>query len=241
MPGGMKTTIKFFPCPHCTISFTDCYFLENYIKTKHQKQYLAMLKSHVSKSQTVHALTNSCSHCTLLKYWKNLHKIAVFRIDGHISCADCGKSFENCWGLGLHRRIHTREKPYECKECGKCFSENSSYRYHLSIHSGLKLFKCQDCGKAFKQKSLLWTHLSVHTGERKFSCSQCDKRHMRTHTHLDMKQYSCQECGKSFYEQSHIKFHMKTHTGERPYPCPHCLFSFTRKAHLSKHLPRCLK
>ncbi|CAB1333975.1 unnamed protein product [Coregonus sp. 'balchen'] len=151
--------MEFFPCPHCTISFTDCYFLENHIKTKHQKQYLAMLKSQVSKSKTVYGPTHSCPHCScmfhtprqldihtrkahpsalpqkpapprkparphrvqekfhtcpqcsrrfkylgsLLKHCKSLHKMAVVLTDGHISCADCGKSFENCWGLGPHR------------------------------------------------------------------------------------------------------------------------------------------
>ncbi|KAK6328545.1 hypothetical protein J4Q44_G00005230 [Coregonus suidteri] len=138
----------------------------SHIKNKHQKQYLAMLKSQVSKSKTVYGPTHSCPHCscmfhtprqldihtreahpsalprkpahprrvpgklhpcpqcarrspflgTLLKHCKNLHKMAVVRIDGHISCADCGKSFENCWGLGPHR-CHEPEgtKPKDTK------------------------------------------------------------------------------------------------------------------------------
>uniref|UniRef100_A0A4W5QL20 EGF-like domain-containing protein n=1 Tax=Hucho hucho TaxID=62062 RepID=A0A4W5QL20_9TELE len=51
------------------------------------------------------------------------------RIDGHFSCAGCGKSFKNCWGLGPHR-CHEPEgnkpkdtKPVICLEVGFHCSE----------------------------------------------------------------------------------------------------------------------
>ncbi|XP_064883995.1 gastrula zinc finger protein XlCGF7.1-like isoform X2 [Oncorhynchus nerka] len=278
---------QFFPCPHCTISFTDCYFLENHIKTKHQKQYLAMLRSQVSKSKRVYGPTHLCPHCScmfhtprqldihnrqahpsarpqkpapprrtglphrvqekfhtcpqcsrrfkylgsLLKHCKSLHKMAVVLTNGHISCADCEKSFENCWGLGPHR-CHEPEgnKPKDAKQM-------------VIKEVG---FQCLDCGKILTTPTSLNAHMRIHTGERPFECSECHKRficsasltlHMRTHTHRDVKPYSCQECGKSFYEQSHVNGHMKIHKGKR-YSCPHCFLSFARKSNLSKHLLR---
>ncbi|XP_045573700.1 zinc finger protein 595-like [Salmo salar] len=229
---------QFFPCPHCTISFTDCYFLENHIKTKHQKQYLAMLKSQVSKSKRVYGPTHSCPHCScmfhtprqldihtrqahpsdrpqkpapprrtgrphrvqekfhtcpqcsrrfkylgsLLKHCKNLHKMAVVLIDGHLSCADCGKSFENCWGLDPHR-CHEPEdtkpkdtKPviclevgFHCSECGKILTTPTSLNTRVRMHTREKLYECKECGKRFSNGSCLGKHLLIHKGGSKNS------------------------------------------------------------------------
>ncbi|KFO60865.1 Zinc finger protein 263, partial [Corvus brachyrhynchos] len=45
-------------------------------------------------------------------------------------CPDCGKGFKHNAHLIRHRRIHTRERPYECPQCGKSFSRSSALTKH---------------------------------------------------------------------------------------------------------------
>ncbi|XP_021437733.2 zinc finger protein 678-like [Oncorhynchus mykiss] len=230
---------QFFPCPHCTISFTDCYFLENHIKNKHQKQYLAMLKSQVSKSKRVYGPTHSCLHCScmfhtprqldihtrqahpsarpqkpapprrtgrphrvqekfhtcpqcsrrfkylgsLLKHCKSLHNISIVLTDGHISYADCEKSFENFWSLGPYRchepegsrpkdtkQVICLEVGFQCLDCGKIVTTLTSLNSHMRIHTGEKPYVCKECGKCFSDTSAYRYHLLIHNGVKPFKC-----------------------------------------------------------------------
>ncbi|KAM9513134.1 uncharacterized protein ACWYII_046658 isoform 1-T1 [Salvelinus alpinus] len=303
---------QFFPCPHCTISFTDCYFLENHIKTKHQKQYLAMLKSQVSKSKRVYGPTHSCAHCScmfhtprqldihtrqahpsarpqkpatprrtgrphrvqekfhtcpqcsrrfkylgsLLKHCKSLHKMAVVLTNGHISCADCEKSFENCWGLGPHRchepegnkpkdakQMVIKEVGFQCLDCGKILTTPTSLNTHMRIHTGEKPYVCKECGKRFSDTSAYRYHLLIHNGVKPFKCQDCGKafkqksllrKHMTVHS--GERKYSCSQCDRQFAYRESLKLHLRTHSGERPFKCTVCGKDFADKGYLKTHL-----
>ena len=49
----------------------------------------------------------------------------VERTTNCFKCVDCEKTFKCNSQLVIHKRVHTRDKPYKCKECDNVFPVNS--------------------------------------------------------------------------------------------------------------------
>uniref|UniRef100_A0A3Q0RPI1 C2H2-type domain-containing protein n=1 Tax=Amphilophus citrinellus TaxID=61819 RepID=A0A3Q0RPI1_AMPCI len=172
----IESSSEFFPCPHCTVSFTDLEFLEKHVKWVHQKQYLAKLNTCFS-SRTLNLIPkHTCGACS-----------STF----NSKCPECGKKVRTPQSLEDHMRTHTGDRPFVCKDCGRRFVERSGWRQHMKIHTGEKPYKCQVCGKAFLRSHHLKCHLTTHSGKKEYSCSECGKEfglkssldlHLRTHS-----------------------------------------------------------
>jgi uncharacterized Zn-finger protein len=109
-------------------------------------------------------------------------------------CETCKQRFICLSQLKIHKRIHSKEKPFACDQCQMTFTQMANLKRHKnSIHTGEKLFSCEFCQKKFSQSHNLIIHKRIHTGERPYSCDLCPKkftqsydltRHQRIHSRI---------------------------------------------------------
>eukprot|EP01119_Soliformovum_irregulare_P008702 TRINITY_DN21803_c0_g1_i1.p1 TRINITY_DN21803_c0_g1~~TRINITY_DN21803_c0_g1_i1.p1 ORF type:complete len:166 (+),score=14.85 TRINITY_DN21803_c0_g1_i1:184-681(+) len=68
-----------------------------------------------------------------------LHRTVSLKMKNHV-CQECGYACNRSYDLKVHRRTHTKERPYLCRspECGKSFSRSSGVREHERKVHGLQ-------------------------------------------------------------------------------------------------------
>ena len=157
-------------------------------------------------------------------------------------CTQCDKHFSSAGGLCCHMNIHTGR--YKCEACGKCCHGKYGLAVHRRTHSGEKPFECTVCSKRFTTSGYLVVHSRIHVGEKPYNCSLCDKSfiqfsHLQSHerrVHNNRRPCECPYCGKLFKPNSDLKLHIRIHTGAKPYSCRHCSERFTWLVQLNQHL-----
>jgi uncharacterized Zn-finger protein len=158
-------------------------------------------------------------------------------------CETFKKRFSSPSQLNIHKRIHSKQKPFACIQCKKTFSLKSNLSKHTRrIHTGEKPHHCDLCPKKFAQSSGLRRHEIIHSGEKPYCCVTCDQkfarlgdlvRHKRLHT--GEKPFSCDICPKKFARSDSLTDHKRIHTGDKPYDCDMCPKKFARSNHLKRH------
>lgn len=109
-----------------------------------------------------------------------------------------------------------RNYRFRCGVCGKRFTAKSHLKSHSSIHSGIFDFSCVLCESVFSTQNLLNRHLRTHTGEKPYFCKKCDK---------------------TFAENGQLTKHFRqVHLQVRPFKCTKCLFRYTTKQNLQRHI-----
>ncbi len=76
-------------------------------------------------------------------------------------CEICERTFRKSKQLKIHRRVHTKEKPFVCGflGCDYSSSQRSNLIRHIRKHTGEKPFKCDSCNISFTWKHSLKKHL----------------------------------------------------------------------------------
>ncbi len=89
-------------------------------------------------------------------------------------CEICGKSFRESRLLRVHRRVHTKEKPFVCNflGCDYSSSQKSNLNRHMRMHTGEKRFKCDICDMSFSWKNSLERHLKSNIDKHRYMITQ---------------------------------------------------------------------
>ncbi|KAI1901541.1 hypothetical protein AGOR_G00035480 [Albula goreensis] len=143
---------EFFPCSHCTISFTDPSYLEKHLKWTHQEQYLVLLQSRSSRGKR--------SRCT----------------QKTVSCPHCRSPFASQRHLAAHlRQAHPSPAPkkqHPCPQCPRSFHYLASLQKHCKHWHKLDTIcveghlNCADCGTHLGASDTLRPHICSDAGEK---------------------------------------------------------------------------
>ena len=119
----------------------------------------------------------------------------------------------------------------QCEVCHKCFSSAWGLMVHYRIHTGERPHKCDICGKAFRQKSHLAKHYVLHGDQGSQSCKNienCVKEAPgKQVVAIDVKNlHKCEICDDTFTTETKMRNHLRWHKLRKRYKCNicgHCL------------------
>ncbi|XP_068225595.1 zinc finger protein 585A-like [Palaemon carinicauda] len=97
-------------------------------------------------------------------------------------CEFCPKTFKKAHKLGLHRRIHTGEKPHLCSSCGKAFARRDHMLKHMNIHLKRRKFSLMNAANAGAEGQNLFANSSNVEGEEDLrSCENITDTEVEEH------------------------------------------------------------
>ena len=124
-------------CPHCKDKITKLADFKTQLYSLKDVQTFECTICKGSFSEKYDLIRHAWRHSDVKKY-------------------QCDMSFVETDKLHIHRRIHTREKPYQCTACGKRFSQKAGLNYHT--RTGVRSFQCATCSSAFIDRTSFKNH-----------------------------------------------------------------------------------
>ncbi|KAM9426629.1 zinc finger protein 646 [Pholidichthys leucotaenia] len=164
-------------------------------------------------------------------------------------CLTCGKAFRLASILHNHQRVHNRAATHlSCPECGKSFQGRSGLKRHRCYrgqeNSGVqqperpdKCFTCDLCGRSYHHAGSLLNHKKTHS-KNLHHCTLCLQTFpdpVTLQIHSQMRRHCCPKCGKTFCLVAHLQSHMEVHSKEQAVVCSLCQQSFSNSASYQEH------
>ncbi|KAL2084234.1 hypothetical protein ACEWY4_019752 [Coilia grayii] len=253
---------QFFPCPHCSMSFTDSSYLDKHLKWTHQSEYHALLEKQACDAPEGVRQMVQCSDCSRRFFTEQ--QLQAHERQAHPkplsppprkrhTCPQCARSFQYLTSLQKHcsrwHRLQTvcADGQLSCAHCRKSFAGTWGQGPHRCQPAGAPVAepktKTEADTNGVKVDNKGSAESSPDCKELLIACPDCGKKYrtmqsMRIHarSHTGERPCVCSDCGRRFKDNSSLHKHARIHSGVRPFACPHCAKGFARMTHLNSHL-----
>lgn len=168
-------------------------------------------------------------------------------------CPFCDKQFRSVATLENHKRVHTREKPFECNVCAKPFRTKGNLLEHKRVHrnsggvngsGGLQQSQwTADGSNDGDAHSRLQMQSSAATISLAAAASVQPPSSSSSSAAAAVQQgdqrFQCTYCAKPFRTYTALLNHERVHTREKPFECSVCGKCFRTKSNLTEHMKGC--